>query len=95
MHLFSSDELVFRISVLHSRCTRWRTAHWIRTFVLNAALVALAIGNSACAPGVAGKPADPKVWYTADSLALRDGEAVSTWPDTSANGHDATATEGN
>ena len=46
-------------------------------------------------PGVAGKPGDPKAWYTADSIALRDGDAVSNWPDTSVNGHDAKATEGN
>ena len=67
----------------------------MRTFALNAALVALAVGNSACAPQDPGKPANPKAWFSADSIALRDGDAVSTWPDTSANGHYATATEGN
>ena len=90
----SSGERRSRISVRHCRSTRWPTAHCIRTFALNAALVALAVGNSACAPN-AGKPANPKAWFSADSIVLRDGDAVNVWPDSSLNGHHATATESN
>lgn len=32
-----------------------------------------------------------KLWLKADSLALSDGDPISTWPDSSGNGFDATA----
>lgn len=35
---------------------------------------------------------DLLVWYKADSLALNDGDAITTWADSSGNGHDLTGT---
>lgn len=36
--------------------------------------------------------ANLKAWYKADSLSLNDGDAISTWADSSGNGFDASST---
>jgi BNR repeat protein/concanavalin A-like lectin/glucanase superfamily protein len=60
----------------------------------NAALVAVALCISACEPVSPTESARMKAWWSADSLALHDGDLVSRWPDSSVNGHDAKATQG-
>ena len=62
------------------------------TLVHKVAFVCLAVAVSACESSDPANSAYLKAQWSADSLALRDGDAVSMWPDSSPNGHDATAT---
>lgn len=72
-----------------------RTKERLRAAVLDVALVTLAVGTSACQrEDPAAYPANLKAWFRADAIVLRDGDAVSAWPDASVNGLVATATEG-
>lgn len=62
------------------------------SFLRKAGLVCLAAAISACDPFDPATAPDLAARWTADSLALRDGDEVSMWPDSSLNGHDAMAT---
>ena len=64
------------------------------TCVRKGALVCLTIAISACESFDPADSPDLVAQWSADSLALRDGDAVSIWPDNSGNRHDAMATAG-
>ena len=44
--------------------------------------------------GTTSAPLAPEFWYKADSLALSNGDPVTSWPDSSANGNTASGSSG-
>ena len=62
------------------------------TLVHKVAFVCLAVAISACESSGPAGSVDLVAQWSADALALRDGDAVSMWPDSSPNGRDAMAT---
>ncbi len=51
-------------------------------------------GIQAQGPGGVGDPQSLKAWLAADALSLGDGNEVTTWPDLSGNGNDASVSSG-
>ena len=62
------------------------------SFLRKSAVVCLTVAVSACDPLDPATTPDLTARWSADSLALRDGDLVSIWPDSSLNGNDAMAT---